>query len=310
MNTDNIIKKYKTFIRTGNIISAIVALLIILLPGNLLSIPFAFIFYLIAIKVITTLAVNNVIFPVLKQNADPEAFSQILEKMKVCTANATEHIISSYLLGDYNKTINICNEKIKDPSQQRYAHIYYTYLARCYFDIGDEQQLKTVCKQFEQMTNSVKNGKELRQKCTLMRFYNLYLDNDYEACKEIYKKILNSKDFGDDLLSEIQTKYTYAVACFHTNDFQTAKEIFSYITECAPKFNYAKLSRAYLESIETAEPLKKESITLEECGFSSLPDFKGKKNTAKIILYTGLFISLLIVVIFTITQTDMSFKLF
>ena len=80
MNTDNIIKKYKTFIRTGNIISAIIALLIILLPGNLLSIPFAFIFYLIAIKVITTLAVNNVIFPILKQMQTPGRFHRYLKK--------------------------------------------------------------------------------------------------------------------------------------------------------------------------------------------------------------------------------------
>ena len=155
MNTENIIKKYKTFIRTGNIITAIIALMIIILPGNILSIPFAFIFYLVASKIITTLAVNNVIFPVLKQKADPETFSQILEKMKVCTANETEHVIASYLLGDYSKTIAICNKKIKDVSQQRYAHIYYTYLARCYFDIGDDQQLKNICEQFEQMTNSV-----------------------------------------------------------------------------------------------------------------------------------------------------------
>mgnify|MGYP002514153245 CR=1 FL=1 len=58
-----------------------------------------------------------------------------------------------------------------------------------------------------------------------MRFYKLYLNNDYKACKEIYEKILSIKDFGNDLLSEVQTKYTYAVACFYANDIQKAKEI-------------------------------------------------------------------------------------
>ncbi len=311
MNMTDTIQKYKKFIKTGNIISLIISLMIILLPGNILSIPFAFIFYIIATKTISSVAVNNIILPVLKQNAEPDTFSKILDELKIFTGNATEHIITSYLLGDYQKTLNICHAKLKDISQQRFFHIYYTYIARCYFDIGDKVRLKETCEQFEQMANSSKHGKEIVQKCTAMKFFKLYLDEDYVACKELYEKVIAQKVFTNDLLSEVQTKFTLAVACYHTNDLQSARDIFDFIIKNAPKLNYAVMSHEYLKCIENAEPIKKEPADVQADPDFTVPKYTSKRQTiGKVILYIGLFISLAAVLIFTVTQTDMSFKLF
>ena len=311
MNTNLTTQKYKRFITIGNVISALIAVMIIILPGNILSIPFAFIFYIIATKTISSVAANNIILPVLKQNTDPKAFSKILDELKIFTDNATEHIITSYLSGDYQNVLNICYAKLKDVSQQRYSHIYYTYIARCYFDIGDKVKLKETCEQFEQMTNSAKHGKEIVQKCTAIKFFKLFLEEDYAACKQLYEKIIAQKDFTNDLLSEVQTKYTYAVACFYTSDFQSATEIFEFIINRTPDLNYAVMSAEYLDCIKSNSPFTKNPIDIQVTPDFTIPKFTSKRQViGKILIYTGLFISLAAVLIFTLTQTNMSFKLF
>lgn len=307
MNTDAIVKKFKTTIFTANIILAIISILIILLPQNILSIPFAFIFYILGIKITSTVAVNNILFPILKQHTDPHMFLDIINKLNICTDNAAEHIITSYLIGDYQQTINICFAKLKNTAQQRYAHIYYTYIARCYFDLGDNESLSKTLDDFDRFIKSSKKGDEIKAKCTLMRFFRFYLDKDFNSCKEIYENVLNNKNFGDDLLSEIQTKFTYAVACYKSGDIEKANEIFKFIISSAPKLVYSEMSQKYLNN--TIDERKVVRIS-PQSDFSLSQLKRSKISWAKVILYVGLFISLTAVLVFTLTQTDMSFKLF
>ena len=75
--------------------------------------------------------------------------------------------------------------KLDDPkTATRYKYHYLTYLANVYFDIGDDEKLRSVCEQYEIALAKEKTSKEAncRTRFARMTFYDLYLKQNIEAC--------------------------------------------------------------------------------------------------------------------------------
>lgn len=309
---DNIrttIKKYKTSVTVSTLICATISVLIMVLPGNLMTLPLGIVFYIIARSVISDTAIKTYLYPALFKDADPQKFKAMLEKAGGATGHALENITAAYYGGDHQAVINMCTHKLRDPKQQRNKYYYMMYLARAYFELGDTEALQDICQRFENETDADKKGETIRQNYTVMRFYKHYLKGEHQACKEIYDKAA-AKDFGDNVTTEVQVKFTYAVACYNVGEIQKAKEIFNYILVKAPKLHFSKLSEEYIEAINDATEYMPKRRHIEPDDSFSLPSQGKRARIITTLLYSLLFLSLIVIVIFTIADINMSFKLF
>lgn len=232
---------------------------------------------------------------VLDTDLDPETYKALFLSLKGNDKYSVNEIFCAYLLNDYDTVFNICKLKLADKKYKSKTPIYLLYIARIYFDTGNYEKLKGICQELDSYFSTQKNVTALRNKYKLFTFYNLYLDEKYDDCYDLYNSLYSNPKFTNLKINKIQTGYTYAFACLKSNHIEEATEIFRFIADEAPHLNFGIIAQKQLNFIETGE-----EINYETKEFTQNPNFtltlkKNKINALTLILLIAVFISLVLI---------------
>ena len=245
-----VIKKYKTILISTLIVLAI-ALIVLMIFSINFNIVVCFITYYIIGRAIKIKLYNKYINSALTIELNPQKYSAILNEGKICSNHYLETITSAYMLGDYQKTINICTNLFDNQKLKRYKYYYLVYIARCYFLTNDLQSLMEICKKFEEIVSKEKNESKIKEKFRVFELYNNYLNENYNSCKEYLISQKNNPKFSKDKFSQITFDFSLAIIDYKCGNFESAKQKFNNIIAIAPHINLATISKNYINAIES-----------------------------------------------------------
>ncbi len=187
---------------------------------------------------------------------DPERYSSIISAGKVVSKYKVEQIYITYFSGAYGATVKLCNACLEDKKCHKFKYLYMNYLARAYFAIGDLDNLRAVCDSFNTAVAAEKNCEKIKSRNLYFKFVELYLDEDYIGCRDLYADVIaNESKYNPKghRISSVQIKFTYAVSLYLSDDFERAASLFDEIIMMAPKLNISSLSSDYLAAIESGK---------------------------------------------------------
>ncbi len=240
---------------------------IIFLPINIIvRIPLSVVLFLTVAFISITKLKAKYIMPVINEQLDTKLFKDLIYSTNNHNKYALEEVLTAYLDGDYNRVVNICNTKLADKKCVAHKLNYLQYLGRVYFDLGNLEKLQEICNEFEEVVSKKKNSDKLRNYYKLTKYFEAFLDGNFEDCYEMYNQLYNDANYCKTRLTKVQIGYSYAVACYKTERIDEAKEIFSFVADAGAKTNYGSMARKYLSAISGDHDYKydKLEITVEE----------------------------------------------
>lgn len=253
-NVKLILRKYRFCVLGCVYTAAIVVILVLFLTDNSFLFFVAALLFLLFRKIIGVYFFNKYINSILFKELNPLLYNAVFETGKIVSNHLFEKIYFSYYSGDYQTVINICSAKLKDAKHKKYEYWYMLYLARSYFDLGDFENLSLIYDRFQTTTEADAKCEQIRNKYIYFKFIGLYLKGEFAECKELYEGLLsNTKPHNSKTLklNDIQTKFTYAISCYKSQDTENATKIFNYIVTEAPQLYFAVISQKYLNAIES-----------------------------------------------------------
>ena len=253
-------KKYLAASIISMLALLIVYCLLVFLFKSVLFDVFSIIIFVFAVRFVKVYIANKYIHSILLNEANPQKYGAVMRECKSASPIGSEWLNYAYYTADYQTTINLCHSKLKNKKLKKYQHIYIICLARAYFELGDFENLRKMCDEFDTITKDSARGEKIRNHFVIMKYYRLYLDGKHEECKELYEKVLQSKKYTGNTISASQANFSYAIALYNTGYYENAKQVFSQIIEKSPLLQFADISKKYIECIDSHTEYAKEPV--------------------------------------------------
>lgn len=209
---------------------------------------------LIPVLFITRLIIKSLqdtnFLSVLYFELNPQKFKDVIEGAKFFVPSIGYQVFAAYYSGDYQTTINICTKKLLNEKKFKNKCFYLVTLARVYFLLEDNENLKVVCERFQNSIAYHKKADKIRKQYVIMQYFEKYMEGDYLSCQNLFLQYKDNTKKTCNNLMKIQWKFYYAVACYYAADKETAQQVFGEVISEAPKVNYANISQKYLNIIE------------------------------------------------------------
>ena len=133
--------------------------------------------------------------------------------------------------------------KLDDPKlAERYRYHYLNYLANVYFDIGDDENLRKVCEQYESalVNEDPKKQAKFRTYFSRMTFYGFYLNQDIDACMDLVNKP------APMLITQYNRTFCKARLALKQGNAEEADKYFEVLAKEASQLNYGKLAAGHI----------------------------------------------------------------
>lgn len=249
--------------------------------------------YMLAIYAVALLAARMIrvhlyqkyITSILTVECDPVKYKAVLEEGKILSRSAMESVLAAYYTGDYQSTVDICCRQLQDKKAAKHKCFYLSFLARVYFTVGDEDKLRSVCEAFERTVSASPKEEQLRRDHLAFRFYSLYLQEDFAACKALSEACLADQGYMSTPFQEGHTRFTYGVSCYKCGDPDTARQQFALVAEKLPLFPMAGISRQYLEAMESGREYRPEFVDLLPTEGFAMPQHDARIRAAVAAVY-------------------------
>lgn len=185
-----------------------------------------------------TIIFRKCFMSVLHEKLDADTFLEMLHQIKFISSSVFWQIYAEYYCGHYQNVVSICKIKLNEPKNaKRYRYEYLAFLSWVYFDIGDDENLRKVCEQYEA---ALANEKPSRKKKILFqsswRFYDLYFKQDIEACEASLNKPAPCK------LTEYSRIFRKARLALMKGNSEEARGYYETLAKEVPQLNIGKLS--------------------------------------------------------------------
>lgn len=239
---------------------------------------------------------RKIIMPVLLQDFDPETYLALICKGKLDSPACLIQLDGEYFCGNYQNVIHICKMKLADPKRaKKYKCYYLSYLANVYFDIGDDENLRLVCEQYNASleTESPNKQKKMHNMTSRISFYGMYLNRDMDACTEW----LNIPALH--VVGQYRLNYCKAKLALLQGKEEIAREHCRDLAATVPNLNYGKLAAKLLEKMDSREegcdPLRHTELVEAEVEIDYEPFYPFYKKLAMYIASVVIAIVLSIV---------------
>ena len=257
-NDLDVIQKAKMYIKRYTICCTVLGLFIVLgfwlcaVFGNVATMLSALIAGLLLIFIGSSIIFNKCVASVLNKKLDAETYLAMISCGNLDTPAAIWQLYGEYFCGNYQNVVSICKMKLDDPKMaERYRYHYLTYLANVYFDIGDDENLRKVCEQYESALINEKPRKQARFRTyfSRMTFYGFYLNQNIEACMDWINKP------APMLITQYNRTFCKARLALMQGNTAEADKYFEALAKEAPQLNYGKLAtnRLSAENPQTLE---------------------------------------------------------
>lgn len=244
-NNPDVIQKAKRYVKRYKIWCTIFGFCIVLgycsvaLQGNIIATLVALVVLLLIILIGSPIVFNKCILSILNKKLDADTYLATVYQGNFDTPAALWQLYGEYFCGHYQNVISICKLKLNDPkTANRYKYHYLTYLANVYFDIGDDENLRSVCEQYEIALAKEKPSKQAncRTRFPRMTFYNLYLKQNIDAC------ITWVNTPTPIILNQYHRKLCKARLSLMQGNAEEANEYYEVLAKEAAHLNYGKLA--------------------------------------------------------------------
>lgn len=207
---------------------------------------------LLIIKFAIRMIANKTLCPVLFEKLDAFAFQKIINDKRF-VAPVTYRIGAAIFTGDYQTVVNIAVSQMrKKKCSIKVKSFCLSILARAYFELRDFEKLRALLAKYEEYKEQYPSKSFLRTTDSVWRYYQYFLDQNYEACKAVCRErdaAHNPKAWGAKI-QKLQNDFLYAVACYENRETDAAKESFEHVISYAPRMNVASISQKYVEAID------------------------------------------------------------
>lgn len=193
---------------------------------------------------------RKIIMPVLLREFDPETYLALVCQGKLDSPACLIKLDGEYFCGNYQNVIHICKAKLADPRfAKKHKYRYWIYLANVYFDIGDDENLRLVCEQYNASLETEPPSKQVKIRNTTARmpFYDMYLKQDMDACTEW------ANTPTPLTINQYQRNYCKAKLALLQGKEEIAREHCRDLAATVPNFNYGKLAAKLLEKADGRE---------------------------------------------------------
>ncbi|MBR2328020.1 MAG: hypothetical protein IKA51_05315 [Clostridia bacterium] len=244
-NNPDVIQKAKRYVRRYKIWCTVFAMCIVLgyclvaLQGNIFATLAALVVFLLMILIGSPIVFNKCILSILNKKLDADTYLATVYQGNFDTPAALWQLYGEYFCGHYQNVISICKLKLNDPkTANRYKYHYLIYLANVYFDIGDDENLRSVCEQYEIALAKEKTSKQAncRTRFPRMTFYDLYLKQNIDAC------IAWVNTPTPVILNQYHRKLCKARLSLMQGNEEEANEYYEVLAKEAAHLNYGKLA--------------------------------------------------------------------
>ncbi len=244
-NNPDVIQKAKRYVKRYKIWCTIFGFCIVLgycsvaLQGNIIATLVALVVLLLIILIGSPIVFNKCILSILNKKLDADTYLATVYQGNFDTPAALWQLYGEYFCGHYQNVISICKLKLNDPkTANRYKYHYLTYLANVYFDIGDDENLRSVCEQYEIALAKEKTSKQAncRTRFPRMTFYDLYLKQNIDACLTW----VNTPT--PIILNQYHRKLCKARLALMQDNEEEANEYYEVLAKEAAQLNYGKLA--------------------------------------------------------------------
>ncbi len=190
-NNPDVMQKAKQYVKRYKIWCTVFGFCIVLgfcsvaLQGNIIATLVALVVLLLMILVGSPIVFNKCILSIVNKKLDADTYLATVYQGNFDTPAALWQLYGEYFCGHYQNAVSICKIKLADPkTAKRYKYHYLTYLANVYFDVGDDENLRKICEQYETALAAEKPSKQanLRTRFPRMTFYDYYLKQNIDAC--------------------------------------------------------------------------------------------------------------------------------
>ena len=244
-NNPDVIQKAKRYVRRYKIWCTVFGTCIVLgycavvVSGNVVAMILALVGCLLAILIGSPIVFNKCILSILNKKMDADTYLATVYQGNFDTPAALWQLYGEYFCGHYQNVISICKMKLDDPKTAiRYKYHYLTYLANVYFDIGDDENLRNVCEQYEVglAKENPRKQENFRKRFPRMTFYDLYLKQDIEACVASVNTPTPIK------LTQYHRTLCKARLALMQGNAEEANEYYELLAKEAAHLNYGKLA--------------------------------------------------------------------
>ena len=289
------IVRYKKHANVTKIVTVVGVLAVLLLSISLpVRIALVMVLLLLEVRLLSRLMTHttNVL---LNKHLDPELYYAVAHGIGAVAPNGMVDITAAYYMHDYHTAYNLCLQKLEKTKATALQYWYKMMLSRMYFDTGDLEKLREVCVDFQ---NAFANSRALSSRYgALIKFYTMFCEGDYKACCEYYKARMEEPQYARLALVKVQIDYAYAVACYRNGDRREATMYFEKVVQSAPKLNFARIAKTYLDGIASGENVSLELPFEKSENFSPPTVSVAKPPLSKLIVAGVVLVVGLIVIV-------------
>ena len=276
-NDPDVVQKAKRYVKRYKIWCTIFSCCVVLgyclvaLQGNVFATLAALIVSFLIIRIGSLIVFNKCILSILNKKLDADTYLATVYQGKFDTPAALWQLYGEYFCGHYQNVISICKMKLDDPkTATRYKYHYLTYLANVYFDIGDDDNLRSVCEQYEIALAKEKTSKQAncRTRFPRMTFYDLYLKQNIDAC------ITWVNTPTPIILNQYHRILCKARLALMKGDAEEANEYYEVLAKEVAHLNYGKLAIKQLaeqKNQEIDDSLQTLNVSVESADVTLYP---------------------------------------
>lgn len=195
---------------------------------------------------------NKYIMSAITEECDPELAMAIFDELKAAWFDPSRLTVHR-LLGDHQTAVTACNRILTDPKcrkkLRRIAPHCIAVIADCYFELGDDDKLRAAVDGFYKYTSAQKNRDRIERALPKMRFYRMYLNDEYEGCLSYVAAPMPVGTLYIPSSNELRRGMVY----LKMGDTERARKEFTKAVEIAPKMSYATAAVKQLSLLESPD---------------------------------------------------------
>lgn len=246
------IEKAKKQLRKYRICDAMFAVFVLLLYFWIVFNADALIIWLSLVVFVFLLYVGRVfltrkfILSVVVRDLDATTFLAVIHQGRFDSPAALWQLMGEYSYGNYENVISICNEKLSDAqAAKKYVFHYLWYLGNVYFEIGDDEKLRSTCECFKTAlaAESTRKQKRYKKRFPRMEFYEFYLNRDIEACEKWLDAVPAIP------INQRHRTFCKARLAVLQGNIEEAKLHYQDLAQNDPQLNYGKIAQKSLEQL-------------------------------------------------------------
>ena len=234
----------------GCALALIVLLFFVIKPVSTLDLIFRFTVMIFLSRYVGVFLFRKIIFSVLTNRLDTETFLAISSRPFRFPPEGIWRLSAEYYSGNYNYVVSVCNGVLADPKTKnalRYKCL--TLLANIFFDIGDDDNLRSVCKQFN---DTLATEKQRKQQIITTRFSRTSVFEDY--LDQNFDKIASTIEQPSHLpLMKHQRTFFLARTALLKQNKEEALSHFRALSTQVPQLNYGILASQIIDELQNAD---------------------------------------------------------